>query len=142
MFNIKNLIILCISGVLAALGTLALTQFAPLGQLAAYLLTGFLAVICMQILQNLPGRSSSKATSKSKSMASTTDSHRESGTVKWFDSNKGYGFITRSMGEDIFVHFRSIRGNGYRSLYEGQSVEFIVTEGDKGPQAEDIFIIK
>jgi len=66
----------------------------------------------------------------------------ETGTVKWFDSNKGYGFITRSMGEDIFVHFRSIKGNGYRSLYEGQTVEFLVTEGSKGPQAEDIHIVK
>jgi len=72
----------------------------------------------------------------------SSDPNRETGTVKWFDSNKGYGFITRSMGEDIFVHFRSIKGNGYRSLYEGQTVEFLVTEGSKGPQAEDIHIVK
>ncbi|MCN4144974.1 MAG: cold shock domain-containing protein [Thiohalomonas sp.] len=50
--------------------------------------------------------------------------------------------MTRSMGEDIFVHFRSIKGNGYRSLYEGQGVDFLVSEGSKGPQAEDIHVIK
>ena len=71
-----------------------------------------------------------------------SDPNRETGSVKWFDSSKGYGFITRDMGEDIFVHFRSIKGNGYRSLREGQAVEFIVTQGSKGPQAEDIHIIK
>ena len=67
---------------------------------------------------------------------------RETGTVKWFNTNKGYGFITRSSGGDIFVHFRSIKGSGYRSLHEGQSVDFLVTQGDKGPQAEDIHVIK
>jgi CspA family cold shock protein len=65
-------------------------------------------------------------------------SNREEGKVKWFNISKGYGFITRENGEDVFVHFRSIRGRGRRSLYEGQSVEFVVTEGEKGPQAEDV----
>ena len=65
-------------------------------------------------------------------------SSREQGKVKWFNISKGYGFITRDNGEDVFVHFRSIRGRGRRSLFEGQSVEFIVTEGEKGPQAEDV----
>lgn len=142
MFNIKNLIILSLSGALAAFSTLTLTKFAPLGQLPAYLLTGFLAVIIMQIILNLRAGSSNESISNDNNAKTATADNRESGTVKWFDSNKGYGFITRSMGEDIFVHFRSIRGNGYRSLYEGQSVEFIVTQGDKGPQAEDIHIIK
>ena len=66
------------------------------------------------------------------------DSSRERGTVKWFNVSKGYGFITRQSGEDIFVHFRSIRGNGRRALREGQTVEFTVTTGDKGPQAEEV----
>ena len=65
-------------------------------------------------------------------------SNREQGTVKWFNISKGYGFITREGGEDVFVHFRSIRGRGRRSLFEGQEVEFVVTEGEKGPQAEDV----
>jgi len=142
MFNTKNILTLSISGAVAALITLTLTKFAPLGQLPAYLLTGFLAVIIMQIMQNIRLGASHKPTVKDTSTQTKADGNRESGTVKWFDTNKGYGFITRSMGEDIFVHFRSIRGNGYRSLYEGQSVEFIVTQGDKGPQAEDIHVIK
>lgn len=66
---------------------------------------------------------------------------REPGTVKWFNFNKGFGFITRENGEDIFVHFRSIRGKGRKSLPEGQRVEFVVTKGDKGLQAEDVEVI-
>ena len=64
---------------------------------------------------------------------------RESGTVKWFNNARGYGFITRGEGsDDVFVHYRNIRGEGYRSLNEGQSVEFSILEGDKGLQAEDV----
>lgn len=63
---------------------------------------------------------------------------RETGTVKWFNANKGYGFITRANGEDVFVHFRSIRGKGRRSLTEGESVQFVLAQGDKGAQAEDV----
>lgn len=66
-------------------------------------------------------------------------SERESGTVKWFNNARGYGFITRENGtEDVFVHYRNIRGEGYRSLAEGQSVEFSLLEGEKGFQAEDV----
>lgn len=63
---------------------------------------------------------------------------QERGTVKWFNAAKGFGFITRESGEDIFVHFRSIQGKGHRSLGEGQAVIFSVTEGDKGLQAVDV----
>ncbi|TQV81354.1 cold shock domain-containing protein [Exilibacterium tricleocarpae] len=64
---------------------------------------------------------------------------RESGTVKWFNNARGYGFITRGEGsDDVFVHYRNIRGEGYRSLNEGQAVEFNILEGDKGLQAEDV----
>jgi len=66
---------------------------------------------------------------------------REIGIVKWFNGNKGYGFITRDQGEDIFVHYSSIRGDGYRSLEEGNRVEFAVTQGKKGLQAEDVTIL-
>lgn len=65
-------------------------------------------------------------------------SDRVTGTVKWFNNAKGFGFITRNEGDDVFVHFRSIRGDGYRTLDEGQSVEFSLTEGPKGLQAEDV----
>ena len=63
---------------------------------------------------------------------------RETGTVKWFNSSKGFGFIARESGDDVFVHYNSIRGEGYRSLEEGQSVEFDIVEGQKGPQAQDV----
>tara|TARA_B100000029_G_C17482691_1_gene926092 strand:- start:178 stop:387 length:210 start_codon:yes stop_codon:yes gene_type:complete len=63
---------------------------------------------------------------------------RETGTVKWFNSSKGFGFIARESGDDVFVHYSSIRGEGYRSLEEGQSVEFDIVEGQKGPQAQDV----
>ena len=63
---------------------------------------------------------------------------RELGTVKWFNVSKGFGFITKEDGEEIFVHFRSIRGEGRRSLRDGQEVSFVVVESDKGPQAEDV----
>ncbi|MDR0781605.1 MAG: cold-shock protein [Pseudomonadales bacterium] len=58
--------------------------------------------------------------------------------MKWFNVSKGFGFITRDNGEDIFVHFRSIQGSGHRVLHEGQRVEFAVSEGSKGLQAEDV----
>lgn len=63
---------------------------------------------------------------------------REQGQVKWFNNAKGFGFIQRATGEDVFVHFRSIVGDGYRSLRDGETVEFIVTEGNKGLQAEEV----
>ncbi len=66
---------------------------------------------------------------------------RETGAVKWFNANKGYGFITRDEGDDVFVHYSAISGNGYRSLEEGQKVEFTVTEGQKGLQATDITLV-
>jgi len=65
-------------------------------------------------------------------------SERETGTVKWFNASKGYGFIAQDGGEDVFVHYSSILGTGYRALEEGQRVEFDVTQGDKGPQAQNV----
>jgi CspA family cold shock protein len=67
--------------------------------------------------------------------------NRETGTVKWFNSSKGYGFIERQEGDDVFVHFTSIRDDGgFRTLEEGQHVEFSVTQGQKGPQADDVIV--
>jgi cold shock protein len=66
---------------------------------------------------------------------------KEQGTVKWFNGSKGYGFIQREEGEDVFVHFNAIVGDGYRNLEEGQRVEFNVTQGQKGLQAEDVVVI-
>ena len=60
------------------------------------------------------------------------------GTVKWFNADKGYGFITPEEGQDVFVHFSAIQSSGYRSLNEGQAVEFDVAQGPKGPQAANV----
>jgi cold shock protein len=65
-------------------------------------------------------------------------SERIIGTVKWFNGSKGYGFIEREGGEDVFVHFSAIQGDGYRNLEEGQRVEFTVEQGAKGPQASSV----
>ncbi|PRY63079.1 putative cold-shock DNA-binding protein [Vreelandella songnenensis] len=67
---------------------------------------------------------------------------REEGEVKWFNTNKGYGFITRDNGEDVFVHFRAIRGRGPRMLAEGQIVRYHVIKNDRGLQADDVSIIE
>ncbi|MGR8981631.1 MAG: cold-shock protein [Gammaproteobacteria bacterium] len=63
------------------------------------------------------------------------------GTVKWFNSEKGFGFIQQESGPDVFVHFRNIVGSGYKSLNEGQKVQFNITQGQKGPQAEEVTVI-
>jgi len=63
---------------------------------------------------------------------------KEQGTVKWFNASKGFGFIQRQSGEDVFVHFSAIQGDGYKSLNEGQAVEFEVTKGPKGLQASNV----
>ena len=65
-------------------------------------------------------------------------SEKEQGTVKWFNGAKGFGFIERESGDDVFVHYTAIKSDGFRTLDEGQRVEFIVTEGQKGPQAQDV----
>jgi CspA family cold shock protein len=62
----------------------------------------------------------------------------ETGTVKWFNSSKGYGFISREEGDDVFVHYRSIEGEGYKTLEEGEKVQFEITEGPKGLQATNV----
>lgn len=67
---------------------------------------------------------------------------RAKGTVKWFNDSKGFGFIKQDQGDDVFVHFRAISGNGHRSLKEGQRVEFTITQGQKGLQADNVNIIE
>ena len=68
-------------------------------------------------------------------------SEKQQGTVKWFNGGKGYGFIEREAGEDLFVHYNAIIGDGYRNLDEGQRVEFTIVEGQKGLQAQDVMVI-
>jgi CspA family cold shock protein len=64
------------------------------------------------------------------------------GTVKWFNAEKGFGFIAPESGEDVFVHFSAIQSTGYRSLDEGQAVEFDITQGQKGPQAANVRLLE
>jgi CspA family cold shock protein len=63
------------------------------------------------------------------------------GTVKWFNSAKGFGFIGRPDGDDVFVHYSAIQSSGYKSLKEGQKVEFEIVQGQKGPQAENVTVV-
>jgi cold shock protein len=106
-------------------------------------------IVCT-LLANSGGQPQASAASKPKArpvkkQASTgtpsTDGPRETGSVKWFNGNKGFGFIVRDNGEEIFVHFRSIMGDGRRSLRDGQPVTFTVVDTDKGPQAEEVEIL-
>lgn len=68
-------------------------------------------------------------------------SNTTTGTVKWFNETKGFGFIEQKSGPDVFAHFKSITGSGFKTLVEGQLVEFTVTQGQKGPQAENIVVL-
>jgi len=68
----------------------------------------------------------------------TNMAERETGTVKWFNAEKGYGFITREQGSDVFVHHTALDGEGFKKLDEGQKVEFTVVQGEKGLQAQDV----
>lgn len=68
-------------------------------------------------------------------------SNTTTGTVKWFNETKGFGFIEQKSGPDVFAHFKSITGSGFKTLVEGQTVEFTVTQGQKGPQAENIVVL-
>lgn len=68
-------------------------------------------------------------------------SQQQKGTVKWFNDSKGYGFIQRENGSDLFVHFRSIVGKGHKTLKEGQQVSFVEVQGQKGPQADNVVVL-
>lgn len=115
------------------------------GSVVYYLITWAAILLVSVISARVSLATPSEAPSKSKKSADTSDSSgpvgKDKGTVKWFNVNKGFGFITTESGEDIFVHFRSIRGRGRRSLRQGQSVRFDITEGDKGLQAENVSVV-
>ncbi len=106
----------------------------PIGDQPAILLSLVPAVIAV-LLHLVVSFYKSSPSSISQSYDMT---NRDTGTVKWFNTSKGFGFISRDSGDDIFVHFRAIRGEGHRVLVEGQRVEFSVMNRDKGLQAEDV----
>lgn len=119
----------------------ALILLAPLPQIgnqpAVLLSLALLAVAAVLHLCISLNKGEPRPTTSARSSAGE---NRETGTVKWFNTSKGFGFISRDSGEDIFVHFRAIRGEGHRVLVEGQRVEFSVMSRDKGLQAEDVII--
>lgn len=106
-------------------------------------LTFAAALVASVITSRLPtpARSGSGARRKGArkpSVSKKGNASREQGNVKWFNAAKGFGFITRDSGDDVFVHFRAIRGEGHRTLRDGQRVEFSVSESEKGLQADDV----
>jgi len=123
-------VLLVLTVILQALSLLVLPD---LGSLAALVAALFAAVLhlCAGFMKPAKARNTGAS-------ANYDTSNRDTGTVKWFNTSKGFGFISRDSGDDIFVHFRAIRGEGHRVLVEGQRVEFSVMNRDKGLQAEDV----
>ena len=134
---IASLIIAFIIGVFSFLIDLYNFFPAPLAIFAAALTGG-----CLSSYWVSRTSTSENSSGKQKQAKLLNKGSKETGQVKWFNPSKGFGFITRDNGEDIFVHFRSILGKGHRILHEGQRVEFAVSEGNKGLQAEEVSAIK
>jgi len=115
--------------------------------LMTYLVTYVIFVLVAFIAAGLagskgPARSSGKAAPRrSKAAATSVGEGEEEGTVKWFNVKKGFGFITRESGDDVFVHFRAIEGRGRRVLRQGQRVKYHVVDADKGLQANGVSVI-
>jgi CspA family cold shock protein len=108
----------------------------------AYLVAALVAFVVLLIAATVLNQPRYKRRGTGTLVESDTDDGRERGAVKWFNVKKGFGFITRDNGDDVFVHFRSIRGSGHRSLSEGQGVKFSVVDGQKGLQAEDVSVVR
>ena len=115
-----------------------LTLIAPMPVIAGQPAVLFSLVVALIAIALHLGISFYKKSSPATAAPSYDMSNRDTGTVKWFNTSKGFGFISRDSGDDIFVHFRAIRGEGHRVLVEGQRVEFSVMNRDKGLQAEDV----
>ncbi|SDM18259.1 cold-shock DNA-binding protein family [Modicisalibacter muralis] len=113
-------------------GSASLEQTAPV-----YLATA-LAVFIILLIATLAVNA---FTPQLANLAEVENDDREIGEVKWFNVNKGYGFITRDSGEDVFVHFRAIRGKGHRTLAEGQKVRYYTIHNERGLQADDVTVI-
>ena len=130
---VKLLISLVIAGIAYAIIFFVPGMDAPLPLFLAFAITAGLSAL-------LGGGKSSSTLGHRAERDFTSGTEREEGVVKWFNSSKGFGFIIRDDGEEIFVHYRSIIGadEGRRSLRDGQQVSYVVTDSDKGPQAEEV----
>ncbi|WP_272887273.1 cold-shock protein [Stutzerimonas stutzeri] len=139
-----SILLIAAVAIQAAILLTPITAIANQPATLASLMLAFIAVLLhLAIAQsrNEPaaGRNPSSNVRKSQNTrAAAPSAGRETGTVKWFNTSKGFGFISRDSGDDIFVHFRAIRGEGHRVLVEGQRVEFTIMMRDKGLQAEDV----
>lgn len=130
---------LVISLVVAALASTATTLVQGGEFPDIVLIAGFcVATLATAALLSLPARSGDPGQYAAPPAGDDDSAGRETGKVKWFNVSKGFGFIIKDDGEEIFVHFRSIRGEGRRQLRDGQRVAFDVAESAKGPQAEDV----
>lgn len=124
---------------------LAAVAKVEVGLSVAVLAVVFVVVLAASVLSGLGSTAptgSARAQTRRVEEEIEEDDNRETGQVKWFNVSKGFGFITRENGDDVFVHFRSIRGRGHRSLTEGQQVRFNVRESEKGLQAEDVSVVR
>ena len=138
MSLITKLIISLVIAAIAATLTSVLLDGHHIDQRLLLLLAFFIATMATAIIVGNKYAPSNPEAEQGPRKTPTGDAGREHGTVKWFNVTKGFGFIVKDDGEEIFVHFRSIRGEGRRGLRDGQSVSFIVAQSDKGPQAEDV----
>src|SRR5687767_13398641 len=144
--NVKNSLAAFITASILAFIAYLINLSTRLPEPIAYFAIALLAATITLFITNTKAgflrKRAKKPAARTATPAATKLGPKETGSVKWFSSSKGFGFITRENGEDIFVHFRSISGDGHRILREGQRVEFAVTEGSKGPQAEDVVALK
>jgi CspA family cold shock protein len=140
-------IVLSIIAAVAIPSVLSQVTSAEIELNAAVLGVTFVIVLAATLITALgQGGAAAKPAAERRAVAADSDEQedddREEGTVKWFNVSKGFGFITRANGDDVFVHFRNIRGRGHRSLNEGQRVRFNVHQSEKGLQAEDVSVVR
>lgn len=143
-FSARLIISIVIAAAVSTIATfLQGGQFPDLALLATFTLATVGTALAVGLVPSDNAARTTRAGRARKAPASKSGSAggREQGTVKWFNSAKGFGFITRDDGDEIFVHFRSIRGEGRRSLQDGQRVAFHTASSKKGPQAEDVEIL-
>jgi len=139
-------LLVVVLGLVSALpGNLGTTEFLSSAQGPTFYAVAwffFLAASTLSLIFSGSSASSSVSDDQNETDEDAGPEGKEGGTVKWFNVNKGFGFITTDAGEDVFVHFRSIRGHGRRSLRQGQAVRFDLSDGEKGMQAENVSVAK
>ncbi len=135
---VRNLFISLITSTIATIAASQIISQENFLNMSGLMTLAFIIFTATTITALASSNADSSKSANNVEKSANIDKSRESGTVKWFNTSKGFGFITRDTGDDVFVHFRSIRGQGHRTLFEGQRVEFNITEGEKGLQAEDV----